>query len=442
MPNATFDALALNSKLQKALNQLGFTQATEVQALVIPPALEGKDLLVNAATGSGKSAAFLLPVLERLINNKGADYGCRALILAPTRELAKQLLSDCEKLARFCGIKACVISGGQEFKYQQAQLRKDPEIIIATPGRILEHLQKGRGTPDVSQLEVLVLDEADRMFDMGMAEDVASILEFCSPQRQNLLLSATLPIKIKQLAADMLKQPQSIYLNKRHEQSGQITQQIIYSDDEKYKSLATAALLEKNQPHKAIVFTNTIVQAQKLSAWLNYKGFSCDVLHGDMTQDERVRTTANFRNGKFNTLVATDLAARGLDIKNLELVINFDMARKGDDYIHRIGRTGRAGASGLAISLIAAHEYQLMSSIERYLNTRFERIILPGLSARYTGPKKVKSSGKAAGTKKPKNKTGAKKANAAAKKKPRKPSIKTRLEEPKESGFKPLRRRP
>lgn len=401
MENTSFVDLINHPQLLKALESLELVQATPVQEKAIPEALNGKNLLVSAKTGSGKTIAFLLPVLQKILTAAPLNpLSTRVLILSPTRELARQIVKTAQQLCRFTGIKVGMVTGGDELKYQKALLRKNPEILVATPGRLLE-LIRVKST-DFSGLEVLILDEADRMLDMGLSEDVLAINAACSPQHQTLLFSATLEQRglrhlIKQVMQDQPAEEITI-----EDTDNRIQQQIILADDDKHKEKLLVALLARSAYDKAIVFTNTKVKAAQLDGLLRYNKYSISALHGDMTQDQRKRSLDIFRQGHTRILVATDVAARGLDIEGVDLVINVDMAQSGDDYTHRIGRTGRAEKSGRAVSLIAANEWNLMSSIERYLKANFERITIPGLVGSYTGPKKVKASGKASGTKKKK----------------------------------------
>ncbi len=391
--------LSLHKQLLKALDKLGFTDATEVQSQAIPAALAGKDLMVSAQTGSGKTAAFLLPVLQRLLVHDAPKSGTRALILLPTRELALQTKKTFEQLAAFTYIKCGLIIGGEAFKHQVATLRKNPEVLIATPGRLVDHIEKG--TPDFKDLEVLVLDEADRMLDMGFALAMHAIADSCNKQRQNLLFSATLHHRELGRIKATFTDPESIEIGARQQHSD-IIQQLVLADDIKHKEKLVAALITEEQARKVFVFCNTRVQCEQLSHLLRYKTFNVAYIHGEIAQSERKQIMNRFRQGGLQILVATDLAARGLDIDDVDLVINFSVAQSGDDHTHRVGRTGRAGQQGKAITLICSTEWNQMSSIERYLNIRFERRVVKGLKARYSGPKKIKKSGKAAGSKKKK----------------------------------------
>ncbi|MDM3869793.1 DEAD/DEAH box helicase [Porticoccus sp. W117] len=436
-----FEDFGLHGRLLETVGKEGFSEPTAVQAQVIPAALQGQDLLVTAETGSGKSAAFLLPMLQRFLQADAPKSGTRALVLAPTRELARQVLAHCIKLKKMTHLKADVITGGQEFRFQKAMLRKNPEIIVATPGRILEHLEKG--SADFSDLEVLVLDEADRMLDMGFSEDVLTIAKACNLQRQTLLLSATLKHRgIRKVADAVLNNPQTIAVNSVRSRHSSIQQQIVLADDVEHKQKLLLKLLQQESAQKTVVFTNTIAGAEKLVGWLYNSELRAGILHGDLLQDERNHVMQQMRRGQLDVLVATDVAARGLDVQGVGLVINFDMARSGDDYVHRIGRTGRAGEQGTAISFITSTEWNLMASIERYLKTRFERLVVAGLEGKYKGPKKLKASGKAAGTKKKKlAKKTAKNATPKKAANKRRPGKKPIHDSGKEEGFAPLRRK-
>lgn len=391
-----FSDLSLLPRLIRALEEEGYKKPTPVQRQAIPKVLEGKDLLVSAATGTGKTAAFLVPVIQQLMKNKAPRQGSRCLILAPTRELARQIFKSCEKLIQYTYLKSGLFIGGEDFFYQKALLRKDPEIIIATPGRILEHIKKGSAL--VEHLEHLVLDEADTMLELGFQEDVTEIAQQCSASRQTLMFSATLDRRgIATLAADLLNDPETIVVDKHRQQHKSIKQQVILADDEDHKKNLLHWLLSNESFHKALIFTNTKTGSNRIRGFLRGKKFKADSLNSDMSQDERSATMASFRSHTTQVLVATDVASRGLDVSDIDLVINFDMARNGDDYIHRIGRTGRADQQGVAISFITAREWNLMVAIERYTQAQFERRTIKALVGKYKGPKKVKNSGKVAG---------------------------------------------
>ena len=413
----------LHDRLIKALRALKFDTPTPVQKATLGDALEGRDILVTAETGSGKTAAFLVPLLDKLLTTKAPGYEARALILTPTRELAIQVLNHLEQLAQFTFIKGDTVCGGEEFKPQAARLRKNPEILIATPGRLIDHLD--RGTIDLSDIEVLILDEADRMIDMGFEEDVTRIIGNCPSERQSMLFSATLAHnKMPSFIKNSLSDPAIHQLNSHREVHQQISHQVIPATDSALKDKLLISLLHKEPFEKAIVFTNTIVEAARLNGYVRRFGIQAGVIHGDLTQEQRKHVIKLLQAGTLKILIATDVAARGIDIKGVDLVINRDMPRSGDDYIHRTGRTGRAGSEGQAISLINPSEWNLMASIERYLKTKFEIRKIAGLEGSYSGPKKVKSSGKAAGSKKKKID---KKIAAKASKKSPNPKAKKRL---------------
>ena len=396
-----FSDLALHERLQKALNELGFEKATPVQEKTLPKVQEGKDLMVSAETGSGKTAAFLLPMLNHMLDNPAPNSGTRALIMVPTRELAQQILAECEKLTRYTFIKSGMIIGGESFRHQINTLRKNPEILIATPGRLIEHMENSNH--DFSDLEYLVLDEADRMLDMGFGGDVLKIADECTEDRQTMLFSATLESRgIKDMINHVMNEPQSLILSTARDKHANIHQQIMLADDLKHKEKLLIWLLKNETYEKAIIFCNTIVQAQEFYGKIKVKGLKVGVLHGNMDQRERKHAMRLLADGNFNILVATDVAARGLDIKGVQLVVNLDLARNGDDYVHRIGRTGRAGEEGVAISLIGPSEWNLMTGIQRYVNVTFEKRSIKELRGSFKGPKKLKSSGKAAGPKKKK----------------------------------------
>jgi len=420
-----FPSINLHNQLTQAIEELGFTEPTPVQEKAVPSALKGRDLMVRAETGSGKTAAFLIPTLHKLltdkIENEGANTTTRALILLPTRELAQQTLKTCEQLTTFTTLKTALVIGGEDFKKQLNTLVWHPEIIIATPGRLVEHIEIN--SINLSQLEVFVLDEADRMLEMGFSEDLLKIASACNDKRQNLLFSATLKNNtLRNISEELLNDPQIISINNRRQTPSNIKQQIILADDVKHKRELVNALVNEEQAKHVLVFCKTRTQCRQLGNFLLYKDIKADVLHGDIPQSERKKVFTKFTNGLTHVLVATDLAARGLDVENIDLVINFEISRSAEDHIHRCGRTGRAGKEGVAISLVSSPEWNLMSSIERYLKTRFERRKITGLEGNYTGPKKLKKSGKAAGKKKKKisgKKKLAKTANKPNKKKNR-----------------------
>ena len=394
-----FSDLPLDKLLLSAVKQLGFEHPTPVQLQAIPLALEHKDLLVSAETGSGKTAAFLLPTLHHLLTLSTKKSATRALVLTPTRELAQQIFKHCQQLAEFTDLKTGLITGGDDFRLQQNMLRRNTEIVIATPGRLLELMEQE--IPDFSNLEVLILDEADRMLDMGFSESVLAIANSCSAQRQTLLFSATLThFGIIKMADKVLKNYEIVALNTLHDGHRNIEQQIVLADDNDHKLKLLAWLLQNESYDKALVFTNSRIQADTLRGPLRGQKLRVGVLQGEMDQKDRNRMMELFRDGEVKIMLATDLAARGLDIKGINLVINFDVPRNGINYIHRIGRTGRVDELGLTIALVKHTEWNLMSGIERFLKQTFKRRSIKELEGKYKGPKKLKASGKASGGKK------------------------------------------
>ncbi|GLO12734.1 ATP-dependent RNA helicase SrmB [Pseudomonas putida] len=441
LPEVTsvFSQFALHERLLKAVAELKFVEPTPVQAAAIPLALQGRDLRVTAQTGSGKTAAFVLPLLNRLVDLSGPRVEIRALILLPTRELAQQTLKQVQLFSQFTYIKSGLVTGGEDFKEQAAMLRKVPDVLIGTPGRLLEQLNAGN--LDLSHVQVMILDEADRMLDMGFAEDMERLCKECENREQTLLFSATTGgAALRDIIGKVLKDPEHLMLNSVSQLAEGTRQQIITADHDQHKEAIVQWLLANETFDKAIIFTNTRVLADRIYGHLVAKDVKAFVLHGEKDQKDRKLAIERFKQGSSKVLVATDVAARGLDIDGLDLVINFDMPRSGDEYVHRVGRTGRAGGEGLAISLITHNDWNLMSSIERYLKQQFERRVIKEVKGTYSGPKKVKASGKAVGAKKKKvdKKGGDKKAVAK-----RKPTAKPRPNAPLASadGLAPLKKR-
>jgi ATP-dependent RNA helicase SrmB len=392
---------------------LGFSEATQVQSSAIPAILEGRDVMVSAKTGSGKTAAFLLPMLDQMLRIDAPRSGTRGLILLPTRELALQTVKTFEKVAKFTPISCGIVIGGEAFKHQIASLRKNPEVIIATPGRLVEHLDKA--SIDFDDLEFLVLDEADRMLDMGFTEDMTRIAAACREQRQNLLFSATLKHRNFGRIQDILDNPLSIEVDSFKEGHSQITQQMILTDDDQHKQKLVKALVEEEQAGKVFIFCKTRAQCTAVGLHLAETELKVGYLHGEIPQSDRKQVLNRFRDSKLQVLVATDVAARGLDVPDVDLVINFTVAHSGDDHVHRVGRTGRAGRQGKAVTLVNRIDWNKNSSIERYLKIRFEHRSVKGMKAKYTGPDKVKKSGKAVGAKKKTRKQPASKSPAPKK---------------------------
>lgn len=396
-----FSEFDLHPRLVSTLESHNIEKATPIQEKVIPEAQSGSDLLIDAQTGSGKTFAYLLPLFQRLIELQGPPQSL-ALILVPTRELAQQVHKICVQYAGAIHAKSVTLTGGQEFKFQAALLRKVPEILIATPGRLKELLEKGQ--IELAEIQYLVLDEADRMLDMGFRDEVISLVEACPAERQSILLSATLKHGgVSSIAKQVLTKPKRLELSSERSAQQNIQHQIILADDQEHKlKLVNAILAEQaGSAGKVLIFANKRLRVDKIMHLLDVD-YRVNKLHGEMAQDERNRIMNLYRTGAVDVLVATDLAARGLDVDDVKLVINFDMAHSGNDYIHRVGRTGRAGAEGRAISLIASYEWNLSQSIQRYLKTEFEALGVKGLKAKFKGPKnsrKKKSKSKGKGNK-------------------------------------------
>ncbi len=379
----------LHEDLIRGLEKQAISKPTPVQTEAIPPALEGQDLLVSARTGSGKTFAFLLPTFHRLLTTHDEKLGTRALILVPTRELAIQIKKDCIAIGSYTQLKFGVIIGGEKRPIQRALLRKNPEVIIATPGRLLEMIE--HGATYLQSLEVLVLDEADRMLDMGFSEDVLNIVAACNENRQTMLYSATLSHrKVQQIASHALNSPKTIKLSTVRDRHADIVQQKILADDNKHKTALLEWLLENESFNLALIFVNKRTEAEILGEKLRASGVRCAFLHGELDQPQRTQIVRRFRKGIISVLVATDVAARGLDVEGIDLVVNFDVPRNATDYVHRIGRTGRAECTGVAITLVNHNEWNVLGGIERYLHNSFDRRLLPGLKGVFTGSKKSK----------------------------------------------------
>jgi len=376
-----FDALGLDPSLLDNLKRLGYNAPTEVQRAAIPAALAGGDLLVSSQTGSGKTAAFLLPGLELLrAPSKRAGKGPRMLVLAPTRELAMQVQKATHG---YCSgqklLTACLV-GGVPFGKQLDQVRKAVDIAIATPGRLKDHLD--RGSVDLARVELLVLDEADRMLDMGFQEEIDSILARMPQERQTLLFSATLAGVVGRLAGRVTRNPKRIEIRSKAETRPDITQHALLADDAAHKGRMLDSLLREVEVDQALVFTATKRAANELWLSLAGKGFAAGALHGDMAQKERTRTLNRLRDRSMRVLVATDVAARGIDVPGINLVVNYDAPRHAQDYVHRIGRTGRAGRAGIAVTFLGHADRNLVRHIERFTGNRVSLMEIPGLEPR------------------------------------------------------------
>ena len=374
----SFASLALHPLILKSLDIDGYSEATPVQAAAIPPALEGKDILASAATGTGKTAAFLLPALTRIAANPASNPAGapRLLVLAPTRELAAQVSQAVRKHGKFMRVTSADIVGGMPYRDQLRWLSKPLDVVVATPGRLMDHLQRGRLDP--SRVEVLVLDEADRMLDMGFAEDVDAIARACGPQRQTLLFTATLDKRMAGVAARLLKQPVRVAVDQATS-SAAIEQRLYFVNHIGHKRRLLEHFAGSAEVGKAIVFVATKRDADTLARDLSQSGHRAAALHGDMHQRERSRTLHHLKTGDIRLLVATDVAARGIDVRDISHVINFDLPRGAEDYVHRIGRTGRAGASGIAVSFAGPAERGLARGIERLTRTPLAVHVVPGM---------------------------------------------------------------
>jgi ATP-dependent RNA helicase RhlE len=367
-----FTSFGLHPLLLRGVRELGFTRPTPIQLQAIPPAMEGRDLLACAATGSGKTAAFVLPIVHRLMEKPRRTT--RALVLTPTRELAAQIQSHLEDLAVHTPVTGCAVFGGVGMGPQEHALRAGVDVIAATPGRLLDHFRFRYAA--LEGLEVLVLDEADRMLDMGFLPDIRKILRHLPARRQTLFFSATMPSAIAELAREMLRDPVTINMDRRPVPPVGITQ-AMYPVNQQLKAVLLLALLRRGDIESALVFTRTKHRANRLADWLAKQGVSVGRIHGNRSQAQRTQALDGFRSGRFAVLVATDIAARGIDVEALGHVINFDVPLAPDDYIHRVGRTGRAEATGDAFTFVAPEEESSVRAIERALGKALPRVLLP-----------------------------------------------------------------
>ncbi len=374
----TFAELNLNANILKAVTDCGYTTPTPIQAQAIPLAIEGRDLMATAQTGTGKTAAFVLPALQRLaIPSTLRGRGPRILILTPTRELANQITDAIRTYGRNMRVRSGAILGGMPYREQLRLLSAPVDLIVATPGRLIDHLEKGK--LDLSRVEVLVLDEADRMLDMGFTDDVDKIAAATPAGRQTLLFTATMDNTMAKLATRLLNNPERIEIAQDKVTHDLIEQRLHVADDLAHKNRLLQHLVADCDVTKAIIFSATKRDADQLAADLKTKGYSAAALHGDMTQGARNRTITNMKNGRIHLLVATDVAARGLDVTGVSHVINFDLPKFAEDYIHRIGRTGRAGASGIAISFASYFEVSYLDRIERLIGQAIPEHLIEGL---------------------------------------------------------------
>jgi ATP-dependent RNA helicase RhlE len=376
--NSSFEALGLSEALVRAVTDLGYTQPTPIQVQAIPPVLAGSDLMAGAQTGTGKTAAFVLPILQRLgataPSSSRESRAPRVLILAPTRELAAQVEESVRDYGKHVHARCAVIFGGVSIRPQFDALKRGVDIVVATPGRLLDHV--GQKTIDLSKIEVLVLDEADRMLDMGFLPDMKRVFAQLPKQRQTLLFSATFSDEIRTLAATLMRNPVSVQATPRNSTVEAVDQKAI-SVERTRKSELLAHLIKDNQWFQVLVFTRTKHGANRLAEYLGKHGVTALAIHGNKSQNARTRALADFKRGDLQALVATDIAARGLDIEQLPHVVNFDLPNVSEDYVHRIGRTGRAGATGEAISLVSREEEALLRDIERLIKRPIPRMTVP-----------------------------------------------------------------
>ncbi|ACN16360.1 putative helicase of superfamily II [Desulforapulum autotrophicum HRM2] len=360
----SFEIFGLRAELLRAVAAEGYKEPTPIQDQAIPVVLRGEDVLAGAQTGTGKTAAFALPILEMLSKTSKRTYTPRCLVLAPTRELAAQVQASFESLGRSLHLRSTVVFGGVGIQPQIDKLKKGVDILVATPGRLLDHA--GRRTLDLSKVEILVLDEADRMLDMGFIHDIKKVLKLLPGKRQNLLFSATYSTEIKRFADGLLNNPKIIEVSASNKAADGVTQAVYPVQKTKKRELLSTLIRNENWT-KVLVFTRTKHGANRLTKQLITDGIKAAAIHGNKSQSTRTRALADFKNGSIKALVATDIAARGLDIDMLPHVVNYDLPNVPEDYVHRIGRTGRAGATGIALSLVCSDEQKQLKEIQRLL---------------------------------------------------------------------------
>ena len=376
----SFSKLQLIEPILKAVKLCGYTTPTPIQEQAIPLALAGKDLIATAQTGTGKTAAFVMPALQLLSQPSkaaGKSKGPRVLVLTPTRELANQITEAVKTYGKFMRIRSGAILGGMPYFEQQRLLSQPVDLVVATPGRLMDHMERGR--IDFSRLEVLILDEADRMLDMGFSEAVDTIAAATPASRQTMMFTATMDNAMAKLAQRLLKNPVRVEIVGKKTTLEAIEQRLHAADDMQHKNRLLKHLISDSNMTRAIIFSSTKRNADQLATELTAQGHSAAALHGDMNQNARNRTIMRMRNGKIRLLVATDVAARGLDVSGITHVINYDLPKNAEDYVHRIGRTGRAGATGIAISFASGKEVDSLRSIERYIGQSIPQQVIAGL---------------------------------------------------------------
>jgi len=380
LASSSFDQLGLIAPLAQAVRELGYEQPTPVQEQAIPLVLAGRDLMAGAQTGTGKTAAFALPILQRLAPQASASasparHPVRALVLTPTRELAIQVEQSFKEYGKHLPLRSTVVYGGADMDAQIRELRRGVEVLVATPGRLLDHVQSK--TVMLNQVGILTLDEADRMLDMGFLPDIRRIIALLPKERQNLLFSATFPDEIRNLVKSLLRSPAEVQIAARNAVADLVTHVVHPVAREKKRELL-AYLIQTRGLTQVLVFCGTRIGANRLAHQLRKDHIHADAIHGDKSQAERLEALDNFKAGKTAVLVATDVASRGLDIEGLPQVINFDIPHSPEDYVHRIGRTGRAGLTGEAISLVAPPDMEALAAIERLIKKKIDRVLVPG----------------------------------------------------------------
>ncbi len=356
------------------MSEQGYTIPTPIQAQAIPVVLAGKDLLATAQTGTGKTAGFVLPLLQ-ILSARGSSRNIRVLVLVPTRELAAQVQESVRVYGKYKPLRSITVFGGVNINPQIQDLRRGVDIVVATPGRLLDHVQQR--TIDLRHVEILVLDEADRMLDMGFIHDIRRIIGLLPKQRQNLMFSATFPEEIRKLAGTFMRDPQLVEVARRNTPA-ELVAQVQHPVDQSRKKDLLAHLVKENNWQQVLVFTKTKRGANRLAEALEKSGIEADAIHGNKSQPQRTRVLKRFKDNELQVLVATDIAARGLDIEELPHVVNFDLPHVPEDYVHRIGRTGRAGSSGEAVSLVCFDDRPLMSAIEKLMNRKVEQRVIAG----------------------------------------------------------------
>ncbi|KGX86571.1 DEAD/DEAH box helicase [Pontibacillus litoralis] len=379
----TFNSLGLSKSVLKSVLQMGFEEATPIQEQTIPLAMDGRDVIGQAQTGTGKTAAFGIPMIEKINQDMKKTQG---IVIAPTRELAMQVATELNKLGQYKGVRVLPVYGGTDMGRQIRELKNQPQIVVATPGRLLDHVR--RKTINLSNIHTAVLDEADEMLNMGFIDDIKAILNAIPEQRQTLLFSATMPKEIHEIATKMMKKPETVKLKAKQMTVERIDQYFVEVNEAKKFDTLTR-LLDIHMPELAIVFGRTKRRVDELTDGLNARGFRAEGIHGDLTQGKRMSVLKKFKRGALEVLVATDVAARGLDISGVTHVYNFDIPQDPESYVHRIGRTGRAGKDGHAVSFITPREVAQLHLIEKTTGTKVKRMSIPSSDEAHKGQQKV-----------------------------------------------------